>query len=72
MFSNVDYEFADIRAEQEREAKIAAVRAELRRQGSTECSDCGCSIAVARLRVIPSASRCLECQETYEHERVAR
>ena len=31
------------------------------------CSDCGDEIGPARLKVNPSARRCLHCQEKYEH-----
>ena len=31
-----------------------------------ECEDCGSVISEKRLKVIPSAIRCLYCQEKYE------
>ena len=32
-----------------------------------ECEDCGARIPVARLVVSPAATRCIACQERYEH-----
>ncbi|NLS00196.1 TraR/DksA family transcriptional regulator [Rhizobium sp. P38BS-XIX] len=66
--SERDFELADRRSEQEREAQIAAASRALQAAGTTECRGCGCSIALARLRVHPSASRCAECQTDFERD----
>ncbi len=55
-------------ATQERDAGIASARAALSKSGREECVDCGCSISIARRRVYPSATRCLECQQIAEKE----
>ncbi|MET0661401.1 MAG: TraR/DksA family transcriptional regulator [Steroidobacteraceae bacterium] len=49
--------------------ELRAVHAALQRisRGTYgRCEDCGASIAVARLRAEPAASRCLSCQEHRE------
>lgn len=56
-----------MRVEQERQARIDAARAELKKQGREQC-ECGATISPARRRVYPSATRCLECQEIVEKE----
>lgn len=30
------------------------------------CTDCGCAIEPARLKVLPSAQRCIRCQKEVE------
>lgn len=35
------------------------------------CEDCGCDIPEARLRSIPDAPCCVDCQEIREHKRQA-
>lgn len=62
------FDLAELRTEQEREAAITAARAALQSAGTIECLDCGCTISIARRRVYPSATRCLECQEFAEKE----
>jgi RNA polymerase-binding transcription factor DksA len=44
----------------------------LKQMGTEECVDCGCMISIARRRVYPSATRCLECQEMTEKEAYLR
>ncbi len=68
MMSERDFELADRRSEQEREAQIAAASRALTVTGRVRCKDCDCSISPARLRVYPSATRCLECQADFERE----
>lgn len=49
----------------------ATVEEALRRLATGEygvCADCGHRIAVARLRAMPFAVRCLACQERFERE----
>ena len=36
-----------------------------------ECTDCGVQIPPARLQVAPEASRCIGCQEKFEHDHPA-
>lgn len=50
--------------------EFRAVSAALSRMDSGQygyCEDCGRPIALERLRAQPFASRCLQCQEQYEH-----
>jgi DnaK suppressor protein len=52
---------------------LADVRDALMRLGAGEygvCSDCGADIAIDRLRALPTAVRCVECES--RHERLAR
>jgi phage/conjugal plasmid C-4 type zinc finger TraR family protein len=66
--SNAAFELADIRAEQEREAKIAAASRAVRATGSAECEDCESEISKARRLAMPSATRCILCQTRHEQE----
>lgn len=66
--SDAAFDLAAERTAQERDAGIAAARAALIQPGRTECVACGGSIPEARLRVYPSATRCLECQKAAEME----
>lgn len=66
--SNAAFDLAEQRIEEEREAAIAKSCAALRASGTEDCVDCGCTISIARRRVYPSATRCLECQEFAEKE----
>lgn len=68
MLSEWDREVAEARIEQERTAQVDAARRELQRAGTVECIDCGSTISLARRRVYPAATRCLECQESAEKE----
>ena len=72
MYSDFDRELGEARVETERQAQIDAARQALRREGTQECQDCGCTISIARRRVYPSAIRCLECQEQFEKDMSAR
>ena len=71
MYSNFDREVGEARVEQERQARIDAARAELKKAGRESC-ECGATISPARRRVYPSATRCLECQELVEKEAYTR
>lgn len=66
--SNLAFELADLRAEQERQAGIAKARHALRGAGEVNCIDCGEEIEATRRQVMPSAIRCIECQQ--QHERM--
>lgn len=62
---------ADFRhAEKERDqlelTEIAEAQARIADGSYGECSECGCEIPVARLRVEPTARRCIDCQERHE------
>ena len=49
---------------------LQEVDAALLRMSNAEygiCIECGCPIDLPRLKVNPSASRCLQCQDSYEH-----
>ena len=70
--SERDFELADRRSEQEREAQIAAASRALKIAGFIHCKDCGCNISLARLRVYPSATRCFDCQADVEQEKRCR
>ncbi|MFN3440942.1 MAG: TraR/DksA C4-type zinc finger protein [Rhizobium rosettiformans] len=72
MYSDFDREIGEERVEQERQAKLTAARHALKQMGTEECVDCGCTISIARRRVYPSATRCLECQEMTEKEAYLR
>ncbi|KQZ87275.1 molecular chaperone DnaK [Mesorhizobium sp. Root157] len=69
---NFAHELADLRAHQEREAGIASARIALRRQGEIDCRSCGEEIDPARRRALPSADRCLDCQQRLERYRRRR
>lgn len=63
----------DIDQAQEREAlyqaqQLAAQarRAGLDKAGCKECTDCGITIPAKRRRAMPSATRCVDCQEWSE------
>lgn len=45
---------------------ISAVRGRLMRAGSTACIDCDTAIPPARRAALPSATRCVDCQERHE------
>jgi len=66
---NFAYELADLRAEQERETGIRAARAALAKAGSPTCIGCGEEIDPGRRAALPSAKRCLSCQQRLERYR---
>ena len=72
MYSDFDREIGEARVEQERSVKVSAASRALKQMGTEECVDCGATISLARRRVYPSATRCLECQEIAEKEAKAR
>lgn len=57
---------AQERVDREREAVVARARCEGLGEGQKACRDCGLPIAPARRRALPSAVRCLDCQELAE------
>lgn len=68
MWTEQQYELAAKLAEAERAAALETVRARMQSTGSVDgtCEDCGEAISVERLAAMPSASRCIECQEIHE------
>lgn len=50
----------------ERAAAIARIRQELEGEGADDCVDCGCAIPPARRAALPSAERCVACQQRHE------
>ena len=65
---NKGHDLADLRAEQERDAGIAAASAALMCSGSDVCVRCGEEIEPERLEAMPSARRCVDCQNIIERE----
>lgn len=65
---NFDREVSEQRVEQEKEAAIAAARSALAGPGLLECEECGKPIGEARRRAMPSATRCIICQDLHERE----
>ncbi|MBB4955573.1 phage/conjugal plasmid C-4 type zinc finger TraR family protein [Agrobacterium vitis] len=68
MFSNVHFEQAEAKVAQERDAKLAQARADLKKAGAPECVECGKVIPQARRSAYPSATRCIDCQTEVERE----
>jgi phage/conjugal plasmid C-4 type zinc finger TraR family protein len=60
-------DLADERIEQERQAGVADVRRRLAEPGTIICLDCDQEIPAERRRALPSAVRCVACQEHQEH-----
>ncbi|MFT3857643.1 MAG: TraR/DksA family transcriptional regulator [Aquabacterium sp.] len=61
-----DFRHAERERDQLELTEIAEAQARIADGSYGECSDCGCEIPVARLRVEPTARRCIDCQERYE------
>lgn len=51
---------------QQTEAAIAEIRATLRGEGAEDCIECWEEIEAARRAAMPSAVRCVRCQDQYE------
>lgn len=45
---------------------ISAISAELAAPGNEDCEDCGEAIPAARRQALPSARRCVGCQQIFE------
>lgn len=69
---NFDFELADLRAEQEREAGIRRAQEALEGAGTSLCIDCEWPIDQARKAAMPSADRCLGCAQRRERFRGRR
>lgn len=65
---NAAFDIAAERAEQEREAAIAAAARSLRTPGTIQCEDCPNDIPRERRIALPSAIRCIQCQTRYEQK----
>ncbi|WP_457587304.1 TraR/DksA C4-type zinc finger protein [Ensifer canadensis] len=59
-------ELSEQRVEQEKDAAIAAARAALTGPGLAHCEDCDRPISEARRQALPSATRCVVCQDLHE------
>ncbi|UWU13257.1 TraR/DksA C4-type zinc finger protein [Rhizobium sullae] len=66
MNGNALFDLAEIRAEEEREAQIAAASRSLKQAGSVDCEDCPAEISPERRRAMPSTVRCFDCQQRFE------
>lgn len=66
MNANALFDLAEVRAEEEREAAIKRASAALKQAGNVECEDCGGEISETRRRALPSARRCISCQQRFE------
>lgn len=53
-------------ADAEREREIRRSQAQLDREGCGECEDCGEDIPAKRRKALPSARRCVGCQQAHE------
>jgi len=56
--------------DRERDDEVARIRAGLAEDGEDICIECDDPIDAARKAALPSAERCIQCQE--QHERKAR
>lgn len=65
-FGNSVFDAAEVLAELEREAGIAAASRSLKTMGSLECEDCPQLISRERRLAMPSAIRCVDCQRQFE------
>ena len=63
---NFARELGEERVERERDVAIARARSALRHPGADDCEDCGRPIGEARRQAMPSATRCIGCQEEAE------
>jgi len=66
---NFDFEMADLRAEQEREAGIRRARGALGGAGMDFCKECELEIEPARKAALPSADTCIGCAQRREQLR---
>jgi phage/conjugal plasmid C-4 type zinc finger TraR family protein len=55
-----------------REGTIASIRSGLCGGGSEDCADCGEPIGAARRAALPSATRCIGCQDALERRQRGR
>jgi len=57
---------ASERIELQRALSIGGIRRGVSRMGLQLCCDCGIEIPAERLKALPSARRCICCQEEHE------
>lgn len=57
---------ASMKIEDDRETAIATVQNALLFKGHSLCDDCGGTIPQGRIKAMPSATRCVDCQSNYE------
>lgn len=67
-----DCDVAQALDERIRAGMIAAARAQIEGEGADECEDCGAPIGAARRAALPSATRCVDCQERRERRKEFR
>jgi RNA polymerase-binding transcription factor DksA len=73
--SERDFDLASLRADQERDAGVARVRAAVRGQfASVEVTgpllcDCGAEISPARRAAYPNTTKCIDCATFEERQR---
>jgi len=70
--SNRDVEVAEAAVERERDLEVRRIRGDLELMGDSECRDCGDPIDVARRMALPSAKRCVDCQQAWERKNRVR
>ena len=66
--SNWEVESAELAVEQDRDRAVSRIRKDLEVEGEIDCRDCDDPIDVARRMALPSATRCLECQQAHERK----
>ena len=64
--SNADIELAEQRVEQEKDRRVGRIRATLDVVGSPTCVACGDDIDPERIAALPSARRCITCEQRLE------
>lgn len=55
-----------------RAADIFLVQKSIAHDGTDDCVNCGCAIENSRKKAMPSATRCVDCQTRYEHQKKLR
>lgn len=54
---------ADIEIEREKQRELNRIAQSLEESGIIDCIDCGDEIPEARRKVMPSAKRCMDCED---------
>jgi RNA polymerase-binding protein DksA len=62
-----DFEFAVIEYELKKLKAIEEALARIKAGNYGQCADCGDDIDIERLQAFPTALRCHDCQEQFEH-----
>lgn len=65
-------EAAEATVQRETDEEIARIRAELAEEGEDFCIDCDDAIDPRRKAAMPSAERCIHCQQAYERSQRAQ